>query len=252
MTKTKVLLTLNLPFLLASCTTIHTLEPGSSTANVSQELGSDLKKTQLESVERKERRNHPDYAPIHIKRSETIQSNSGSLFDPNNYNGILYKKENYRVGDMVKVTLMEKTEAYKTQNLVNEKSDEMSVGPLEINAGSINVREGDVGMSHKQDSKFDSQSNLKQENYLKGVINVFVNEVLQNGNLLVSGEKWIKLNEGDEYIRVSGEVRVSDISPENTIASTDIGNPLIEYSGTGRLMSNQKKGLISRVLSFFE
>ncbi|ALS99851.1 hypothetical protein AT746_17330 [Lacimicrobium alkaliphilum] len=209
-------------------------------------------KKQLSNLEKIKNRNHPDYSPIHIRNTESMQVYPGSLFNPDSYNGVLHKKENYNIGDMIKVTLMERTEAYKTQNLANEKSDQMDIRPLEINAGSLNVRRGDVSMSHKQDSKFDSKSNSKQENYLKGEINVFVNEILHNGNLLVSGEKWIKLNEGDEYIRVSGEIRIADISPDNIIASTNIGNPLIEYSGKGRLMDNQDRGLISKILSFFE
>jgi flagellar L-ring protein precursor FlgH len=39
---------------------------------------------------------------------------------------------------------------------------------------------------------------------------VQVSRVLPNGNLVMQGEKWIRINQGDEYIRLRGIVRPED------------------------------------------
>lgn len=73
-----------------------------------------------------------------------------------------------------------------------------------------------------------------------------VAEVLPNGNLVVRGEKWMTLNRGDEFIRISGIVRPDDISPNNTVVSTRLANAQISYSGTGTLADSQSMGWLAR------
>lgn len=71
-------------------------------------------------------------------------------------------------------------------------------------------------------------------------------EVLSNGNLLIRGEKWLTLNTGDEYIRLSGTIRPDDINFDNTIDSTRISNARIQYSGTGDQQDMQEPGFLAR------
>ncbi len=54
---------------------------------------------------------------------------------------------------------------------------------------------------------------------LTGSISAVVVDVMQNGNLIVFGEKQLELNEGSEYIRVRGVIRPEDIQPNNTVLS---------------------------------
>ena len=174
---------------------------------------------------------------------------SGSLFDENNFVGILIQNRAYKIGDMVQLVLEEETSATKQQELNKSNSAELNVAPLTLAAGPLRINNGDVELDHQQDSAFQSNSNSRQQNSLVGTINVFVSDILANGNLIVAGEKWITLNEGQEFIRVTGEVRSQDITPQNTISSTKLGNARIEYSGAGRQQDNQEPSLISKILS---
>lgn len=71
----------------------------------------------------------------------------------------------------------------------------------------------------------------QKEQMTSDSIAVEVIQILQNGNLMIQGEKWLTLDSGDEYIRLSGMIRPQDISDENTIASIQIANTRIQYSG---------------------
>lgn len=68
---------------------------------------------------------------------------------------------------------------------------------------------------------------------LTGTIAVTVIEVLANGNLLVSGEKQVALNNSNEFIRFSGVVNPTTISNLNVVQSTQVADARIEYRSAG-------------------
>ncbi|NAX33874.1 flagellar basal body L-ring protein FlgH, partial [Vibrio sp. V29_P1S30P107] len=98
----------------------------------------------------------------------------------------------------------------------------------------------------KNNNKFSGSAEANQSNSIKGSITVEVIDVLTNGNLVIRGEKWLMLNTGDEYIRLSGTIRPDDIDAENTIASNRISNARIQYSGTGTNQDMQEPGFLAR------
>ena len=62
----------------------------------------------------------------------------------------------------------------------------------------------------------------------------------------VKGEKWMTLNKGDEYIRVSGLVRPDDVAPDNTVSSTKLADARIAYSGTGDFANSNQMGWMTK------
>jgi len=75
---------------------------------------------------------------------------------------------------------------------------------------------------------------------------VTVTEVMPNGLLRVRGEKWLQLNRGQEYIRLSGIVRQEDLAPDNTVPSTKLADARIGYSGTGELAQSNNMGWLGK------
>ena len=70
-------------------------------------------------------------------------------------------------------------------------------------------------------------------------------EVLANGYLMVRGEKRIGINQGNEYIRLSGIVRPADIDSTNTLLSTRLADPTIVYVGDGALAQSNAMGWLA-------
>jgi len=56
----------------------------------------------------------------------------------------------------------------------------------------------------------------------------------------------LTLNQGEEYIQISGIVRPQDVGTNNTILSTQIGDARITYSGEGVLAESNKMGWLAR------
>ncbi len=75
-----------------------------------------------------------------------------------------------------------------------------------------------------------------------------VHEVYSNGYLLVKGEKLLELNEGSEVVRITGIVRPVDVTPDNTILSSQIANAQITYKGKGIVSDSSKAGWLTRFI----
>ncbi|MGL5585984.1 MAG: flagellar basal body L-ring protein FlgH, partial [Plesiomonas sp.] len=96
------------------------------------------------------------------------------------------------------------------------------------------------------DRDFKGNSTSSQQNSLSGSITVLVYEVMPNGILRVRGEKWLRLNQGDEYIRLNGLVRVDDIDGSNRVPSQRLADARITYSGRGALSDSNSAGWLTR------
>jgi len=75
-------------------------------------------------------------------------------------------------------------------------------------------------------------------------------EVLDNGNLIIQGEKQIVVNDEAEMLVVTGIVRPQDISGENVVYSTDIANTEISYKGKGMVSDYSRPSLLVRLLTW--
>ena len=70
-----------------------------------------------------------------------------------------------------------------------------------------------------------------------------------NGNLEVMGQKKLTLNNGDEYVRVSGIVRPQDIGVGNIVNSNRLANAQITYIGAGEVADTAKRGWLSKLIT---
>jgi flagellar L-ring protein precursor FlgH len=152
-----------------------------------------------------------------------------------------------RVGDMLTVSLEVKTDAKKKSDTDTKKSTDIELSATTFLGKPVTSNNRDIAAT-KLSSAYDfaGEGESNQSNSLTGSITVTVVEVLVNGNLVVQGEKWIHINEGEEYIRLRGIVRPSDISPDNTISSERIANAEIQYSGEGALANANKQGWLTK------
>ena len=149
------------------------------------------------------------------------------------------------VGDILTVQLTENFAASKSQSASAAKSDSFSVdlpAILDANGNDANLTAGGA-------TTFSGTGAAAQTNSLRGQISVTVTQVHQNGNMDIIGQKKLLLNNGDEYIRLSGIVRPEDISADNIIVSNRIANAEISYIGAGDTADSGKKGWLSKALS---
>jgi flagellar L-ring protein FlgH len=152
-----------------------------------------------------------------------------------------------RVGDVLTIVLNESTNASKSAITKTTKaSSVVDTGPS-IFGKSITTKGVpilDTNMSGA--NSFDGEGSSSQGNSLVGSLTVTVTEVQANGNLVVQGDKSLKLNQGDEFIHISGVVRPADVSTNNTVTSDKIADAHISYSGKGVIDNSNRMGWLTR------
>lgn len=188
----------------------------------------------------------PAYAPTIAANMPVPQRTEGSLYQDAYGLNLFDDRKAHFVGDVITVTLSERTVSRKSSGVNTSKNS-----GVDFNAGPLlgvnpTIKGNELTTNLEQGRTFDGSADADQSNSLQGNITVTVAEILPNGNLIVRGEKWITLNRGDEFIRISGIVRPDDIAPDNTVLSTRLANAKISYSGTGALASTQSMGWLSR------
>ncbi len=138
------------------------------------------------------------------------------------------------VGDIVTIVLNESTNAKKSATTTTAKTTSTIHGTPAL---SNNINDA---------AKFNGEGDSAQSNSLTGYITCTVVRVLPNGNLLVKGEKSIGINQGSEYVRLSGVIRPIDLAPDNSIPSLKVGAARISYGGKGALADANAQGWLSR------
>lgn len=191
--------------------------------------------------------NDPDFAPILPEMEEEPIVPTGSLFKANYVNNIYSDSKAHRVGDIISVILSEKTQAQKNAKTEISKENSAKLDPvLGLGGLPVNIGRDSVQFGYNQVSDFSGDSKSGQGNSLSGNISVHVLRVLPNGNLMIRGEKWLSLNNGDEYVRLTGIIRSQDIGSNNTIISNKVANARIQYAGTGAFAEAQEQGWLSK------
>ena len=152
-----------------------------------------------------------------------------------------------RVGDVLTIRLTETTNASKSAVTKTTKTTAVNnTGPTilgrTITAGGVPIFTTTLAGA----DSFDGEGSSTQGNTLAGSLTVTVMEVQPNGNLVVQGDKTIKLNQGDEFVHVSGVVRFADIQADNTVTSDRVSDAHISYSGKGVINSANTMGWLAR------
>lgn len=188
------------------------------------------------------------YAPAVPPASEPgMPATAGAIYRPD-YSLVLFEDLKARnVGDLVTILLTERTNATKSASTNAAKDTELDTGTPTL-AGRPVTDDGIEILNNNLESErsFTGEADASQSNQLNGSITVTIERRLPNGNLMVRGEKWLTLNQGEEFIQISGIIRPVDISTANTISSTKVADARITYSGKGPLASSNKPGWLTR------
>jgi flagellar L-ring protein precursor FlgH len=172
---------------------------------------------------------------------------TGSIYQPALSLTLFEDYKARRIGDILTVVLMEETNARKSADASSSREGSAQLlDPIifgrPVTSGGTPILNTDVSGSQS----FSGEGEAGQSNMLEGSITVTVAEVLPNGNLVVQGEKWIRLNRGEEFLQLRGIVRPVDISSSNAVLSTQIADAELAYGGTGQVARASSQGWLSR------
>lgn len=188
----------------------------------------------------------PEYAPVISTPQAQLSQNVGSIYQPNQGVSLYTDRRANRIGDIITITLSEKTQSSKSAKTAVKKDSTVEFNSPNILGTSPSFKNLDLSASVNQSRDFNGEGSSNQSNSLTGSIAVTIANVLPNGLYVVKGEKWLTLNNGDEFIRIRGLIRPEDINPDNSIPSTKVADARISYAGTGDLAQANKAGWLTK------
>lgn len=99
------------------------------------------------------------------------------------------------------------------------------------------------------DSKFKGAGTTSRASALTAIMTARVADVLPSGDLVIEGVREIDINGDRQIVVLTGVARVADISPDNVVSSTTLGQLRIRYFGRGLMKDSLTPGWLIRVLN---
>jgi len=161
--------------------------------------------------------------------------NDGAIYHAGNSRPLFEDRRPRMVGDILTINIVEKTTANDKSSNAGDHSSSTNattpklsslMNPAKLMFNSLTFGPGSSA------NKLANSSSTASSNDFTGTITVTVVDVLGNGNLQVSGEKQVVVNQASEYIRFSGVVNPNTITGANTVQSTQVADAHLEYKGS--------------------
>ncbi len=177
--------------------------------------------------------------------AQTSEENPGSLW-PSSYKNPLVDRTAHRTGDILTVVINENTAASWAATTSTAKSDSTSISQPNIPILGGLFKALGIGAT----STTSGNGTTTQAGSLIAKMTVVVQKVMPNGNLVIKGTRFVKVNKETQLVTLTGVVRLDDVKPDNTVLSEKIADAQISSDGKGQIADRQRQGILTRLLSW--
>jgi flagellar L-ring protein precursor FlgH len=159
-----------------------------------------------------------------------------------------------RVGDVMTVLVTESASSDRKAE-TNTKKDSTNSMNLSNFFGNTHFGAGRGGNRGAFDFSGSNEhkggGNITRSDSVTARIPARVIRVLDGGQLLIEGRRAIVVNDDTQTLAFNGVVRPEDITPENTVMSTQVADAEITMLGKGILEEKQRPGILQRLFDIF-
>lgn len=167
-------------------------------------------------------------------------------------NGLMGDVRAGRINDLVTIRVIESITATGTADSNLSKSSNGSAavpGLFGLESKLPSLIDPANLASAKSDTAFKGAGTTTRAGELTAVVTGRVAEVLPNGDLFIESVREIAINGDRQVVVLTGVARVADISPDNVVLSTSLGELQIRYFGRGLMKDSLSPGWLIRVLN---
>ena len=186
-----------------------------------------------------------DHNRLASMRAVPVQQANGSIFQSGAQRNMFEDRRARQPGDMLPIVLAVKLVASQRSNSTIDRK-----GAGSAKFGALPFLKGDklgkLGLDASTSNSFEGKGTSGNENQFAGTITVTVVEVLPNGNLVVSGEKQVGINQGVETLKFAGVVDPLTIMPGNTVSSRQVADARMQVRDAGDIDKVQTTGWLTR------
>lgn len=181
----------------------------------------------------------------------TADINNGSIFQTANYRPLLQDSKPTMVGDTLTITIQEQSTTSATEQVTESRASSIneSVGAgmkLPFVPGYVEKAMSGASLSGTGAASQAGKGSNQLATSFVSSITVTVIDVLANGNLVVSGEKQVRINGDIESIRLSGVVNPRDIAQDRTVSSLKVADARVEQETQGNNRLYNEPGWLTK------
>jgi flagellar L-ring protein FlgH len=175
------------------------------------------------------------------------------------------------VNDIVTIVIVESSSSSRSASTTTSKDTSRSFGvnkfptlfdeatrrtvkPVlkELTGASVpsEIAEQQLGFDFAGKANHEGKGAIERSDKVTGQIAARVVKVLDNGNLMIEGRRAVLVNNETQIITISGIVRGDDVSPSNTVLSSQIADAEIQMVGKGLLADAQRPSLLYRLFDW--
>lgn len=171
------------------------------------------------------------------------QARAEDLYKAGNWAAMASDRRASSVGDLITVVVYQSASSHDIEQRTRSKKS--SLGG-DIQGGSF-AQSGGLSLN----GGYDGRGETRRSSEFVAQLSVAVDQVLPNGDLIVSGRQRLKVNGEITDIAVRGRIRSADIDADNRILSTKIADAEIDYDGKGFVTRSARPGLIGKLFDLF-
>ncbi|MEJ5300778.1 MAG: flagellar basal body L-ring protein FlgH [Thermodesulforhabdaceae bacterium] len=183
--------------------------------------------------------------------SQPLPQPSGSIW--NNQVGSLYRDIKARnIGDTITITVSESADASEEATTETNRTHSWG-GKLSASNPAVagkNLLGGSTALDYGAEfgRGLKGSGKTTRTNTVKAYMTATVVDVLPNGNLVIRGSRWVKVNDEVHQIILEGVVRPVDITRNNTVMSQNIADAKIFIVGKGPVSRQQRPGWLGQIM----
>lgn len=191
------------------------------------------------------------YEPIVAEDPGRSVRDDGSLWAARNQASTLFTDvKAFGLNDIVTVRIEERARAERDALTELDRSGSFMFGADAAQKLAENGVASDRLLEAQSENTFSSQGRTGRSEDVRFTVAATVTQVLPNGNIFLEGHRVVLVNDEEHHFYISGVARVEDIRRDNSIASFQLADAEIEFTGLGILTEQQKPGWLTRFFQF--
>jgi flagellar L-ring protein precursor FlgH len=197
----------------------------------------------------------PPPAEANGSATRRADAEEASLLKRTAYRGFFQDLRAFQVGDLVTINIVETSKASKSAATKTGRESSIDAGidnllGYETQLKKILPKDFDNTSMFKASlsNSFDGSGSTDRVETMTAFMTARVMNVTTNGNLYIEGRRQVRVNNETQFIILSGLIRPTDISPNNTVLSSYIADAKIEYMGSGPVSDKQRPGWLGRLV----
>ena len=151
-------------------------------------------------------------------------------------------------GDLLTIVIKEQHKVSSDDKVDRSKNSSLAIKleSFDISSEAFGGVLPDLDIRSNQTQK--GQGKQEKDATFEARIAVVVRDVLQNGVLVVSGKRTIKIDDEEKTLMISGLINIQDITTDNTVASDKVADAKVSITGKGGNTQYVEKGPVGRII----